>query len=390
MNASATTTKSATNSTRNAGSRRQGAGRKPRNFYAFRSVMGVINKLTGMPIASTADGGAPASLPVNQVVLVVGCLGTDTPKREDGDVRGRIALYDFQNNVNPRFRFVVEIGTDGAPKFNTEQLARRISGSGDMAAVNWALGALCSEATSGLFSTKPGMEVPRNSRTLFSSERSWKSCVQMFEDAMSQDWELSMDRFTIPSVLSMVHESRLPAPAEGDLSRIPMSIGREEFRAHAVNHFMQSIATCPSEDRAKLRAEFVFKFIALDRMYCSGSGHNVPLGSIAEIQSWLTRLPSMVSEIMERGNCPCQTDESKNSLAKAVAWLRKYTESGSAEQFHFWIPNQVARLGGTSTQPVDAAFLNPDSQCINALPFQVSESFEFNGEFPGNGFDIGK
>lgn len=394
MSASATISHSTTTPKSKAGARkgRVGSANKhnakstKRPFFAVRSVLGVINKLTGMPVASLQAGGeTPANLPINQAIMVVGSLGSDCQQEDRGEIRGRIALYDFQNGQNPRFRFVVEIDANGNPRFDLDRLASRMSGTGDMAAVNWALGALCSDSEPGLYTVNDGFEIPRNSRSLFSSERSWQSAKEMFDTHMKQEWEMNMPRFSIPSIQPMVHESRLADT--GDRSRCLLAITREEFRAHAVNHLMQSIANCAPDSRNRMRAEFVYKFATLDRLFSATAGHSVPTGAVAEIQAWLTRLPDMVACAHTKAGAT-QTEESKRSVAHASDWLARYAAAKGAETFRFWIPSASLSFEPQAGVELNSAFQQPDSRSVSALPLQISAGWDFDGEFPGNGSDL--
>ncbi len=340
-------------------------------FTAIRTVTGLVNKLSGLLI-SQDESGTGAALPVNQIIMVVGALGSSSPLENEGVVTGRIALYDFKDN-QPRFRFVVELNENGEPQFNLDALSKRIGGSSDMAAVNWAIGALCSKSESGMYSVRKDYTPIRNSRTAFAAERSWQSCQQMFDEMVEQQWAVESDRLQIPMVLDMMHYTpKLPEGLDASLVS-EMTLTKDEYRAHTINHLMQGLAGCPGDIRTKVRSEFLYKFIAIDKM---AEAAVTPFASIAEVKGWASRLPQMLEKSM--GGKPEEIAAQLESIGKAIKWLNRYADECKNSEFKFIIPSRGTHLK------------NADSHYVSGIPMQISESFQFDGDFPHNGNDLRK
>ena len=372
---------------------------KQNKTVADKVACGLVNRITGSLAVRDVESDV-TSLPIGQCLLVYAMNYPWGYKTQEEWVR--IGLYSLTPS-GPRIMYAVK-APNRVPALR-ESVFSRSRGMAEVAAVNWAMGALFSGVPDGAYHMNPASgEMPRDkTRTFFGSMRTWESSVEMF-NTCATGWAVPGMKLTAPLVFPVATlESALEA-VDGQRDKlgkigVEYSMSRSELAGHIRNEFnsvVNSLTTgvAPATGQQFNAAVAEFRTSAMGelnaqfyRMRNAGKDSLAYVKSQDLMASWVDNLAARIASKLKTAGVAIERQEVDNSLLGIQYSLRKWLALHDYETATMVIPSDTGVRRSPARHDV---FANPLFHAVSLYPMQVVSDtvIPYGGELPSDGLEL--
>jgi hypothetical protein len=361
---------------------------------ADKVVCGLVNRITG-GLAMTGMDSDVTSLPIGQCIMVYGMSFKWGYQMQEEWVR--IGLYSL-TPAGPRIMYAVK-APNRVPCLK-ESVFARSRGMAEVAAVNWAIGALFSVVPDGGYHMSPEAKIPVDkTRTFFGSMRTWESSVEMF-NSCATGWSVDGMKLTAPSIFPVASMESALTAVGGDPDKIDKigasyAMSRAELAGHIRNEFNAIINSFTSgvsiDGRSAAIAEFRTSIMGelnaqFYRMRNIKENDFVMVKSRGLMASWIDNLGSRIhSKLCSAGVTHLDRNDVYQSMYGIQYALRTWMSLEEGETAKMVIPDNTA--GNRKSSARHEVFANPLFHAVSLHPMQIASNVEIplGGELPQEG-----
>lgn len=362
---------------------------------AEKVVCGLVNRINGALVLTDSDDGSITSLPPSQCIMFYGIKFKWGYKFSQEWVR--IGLYTLADS-GPRIKYVVK-APDRVPHFK-DSVFGRSSGVAEIAAVNWAMGGLFSDRPDGLCSMSSSLALPDKSRSFFGNQRTWQSCVDMF-DSYTSCMEVENMKLVGPCVFPIsTMESAISAVGgdESKLSKIGSSykMGKNELKNHIQSRFSFLLngmtsgqGTSTSSSVADFRSSLTTDLKGqMSRIRRSKLNDSEWFKVRPAIEQWIENLGNKVYSQLGIINIKPDTNALFESMRPVQTLLGQWMDMGDSDTVEVIIPSNDKSTRKSSAR--HEVFANPVFHAVGLFPMQTLSgvSVPYGGELPENGSEL--
>lgn len=360
---------------------------------ADRVVCGLVSRITGGLAVSDADSEI-TSLPIGQCMMVYGMSFKWGYQMQEEWVR--IGLYSLTPE-GPRIMYAIK-APNRVPCLR-ESVFARSRGMAEVAAVNWAIGALFSGVKDGAYHMSPDAKIPYDkTRTFFGSMRTWESSVEMFKSCAT-GWEVDGMQLIAPSIFPVASMDSALDAVGGDsgkinkigatyrMSKLELSghirnefnamINRFTFGTSADSRHNASIAEFRTSTMNELSAQFYRTRNVNDNDFAATKARDL-------MMSWIDNLASRIHSKL----CSAGINLDRNHVCEQVYNiqypLRQWLSLSQSESINMVIPDNTGSRKSSGRHDV---FANPLFYAVSLQPMQIASKVEIplGGELPQDG-----
>jgi hypothetical protein len=361
---------------------------------ADKVVCGLVNRITG-GLAMTGMDSDVTSLPIGQCIMVYGVVFKWGYQMQEEWVR--IGLYSL-TPTGPRIMYAVK-APNRVPCLR-ESVFARSRGLAEVAAVNWAIGAMFSGVSDGAYHMSPDVKLPTDkTRTFFGNMRTWESSVEMFNSCVT-GWEVESMKLTAPSTFPVASMDSAVSAVGGDAQKIEKigalySMSRAELAGHIRNEFNAIINSLTSgyciDGRSAAVADFRTSIMGelsaqFYRMRTMKENDFVMTKSKDLMSSWIDNLGSRIhSKLCSAGVTNFDRGHVCQSIYGVQYALRNWMDLSEGEAAKMVIPDNTT--GNRKSSARHEVFANPLFHAVSLHPMQIVSNVQIplGGELPQEG-----
>lgn len=361
---------------------------------ADKVVCGLVNRITG-GLAVSDINSEITSLPIGQCIMVYGVSFKWGYQMQEEWVR--VGLYSLTPS-GPRIMYAVK-APNRVPCLR-ESVFARSRGMAEVAAVNWAIGALFSGVKDGAYHMSPEAKVPSDkTRTFFGSMRTWESSVEMF-NSCTTGWNVNGMKLISPSIFPVASMDSALSAVGGDPEKInkigvAYSMSKLELAGHIRNEFNAminrftsgtfldgkanaSVAEFRTSIMGELNAQFYRTRTINDNDFAMVKARDL-------MSSWIDNLGSRIHSKL----CSAGINLDRNHVCEQVYNiqypLRQWMSLSQGESVKMVVPDNTA--ANRKSPARHEVFANPLFHAVSMDPMQIASNIEIplGGELPLEG-----